>query len=163
AGRAKILDFGLAKEVASAGTDQDLTFSAPGTVLGTAYAMSPEQALGRDLDGRSDLFSLGALLYELSTGAPPFPAHSPTASPPPLPRGLAARPALPDPGPSAAAPPAGAPRGSPGSLRPRRTPPGEGAGRPSGQRARGGQDPDRPRGGRRGSRRRAARGPPIGA
>jgi serine/threonine protein kinase/tetratricopeptide (TPR) repeat protein len=92
AGRTKILDFGLAKELAQGGTEQDQTLSAPGGVIGTAYAMSPEQALGRDLDARSDLFSLGALLYEALTGSPPFLGESPTASmarvlsyqPPPL-------------------------------------------------------------------------------
>jgi len=91
-GRAKILDFGLAKQLPTAGADQDLSLSVPGIVLGTAYAMSPEQALGRDLDARSDLFSLGALLYEALTGTPPFRGDSPTASlsrvlghqPPPL-------------------------------------------------------------------------------
>jgi len=80
AGRTKILDFGLAKELAQEGVDQDPTLSIPGIVLGTAYAMSPEQALGRELDARSDLFSLGALLYEVLTGVPPFRGDSPTAS-----------------------------------------------------------------------------------
>lgn len=92
AGRAKILDFGLAKDLAKKATDQDLTFSTPGIVLGTAYAMSPEQALGRDLEAPSDLFSLGALLYEMMIGSPPFRGDSPTSSlarvlsyqPPPL-------------------------------------------------------------------------------
>src|SRR3954470_18685267 len=96
AGRAKILDFGLAKELSKVGVDQDSAFSAPGIVLGTAYAMSPEQALGHDLGARSDLFSLGALLYEVLTGAPPFRGDSPTASlsrvlsyqPPPLRQGI---------------------------------------------------------------------------
>ena len=80
AGHAKILDFGLAKELPLAGSEQDITLSAPGVVLGTAYAMSPEQALGRELDERSDLFSLGSLLYETVTGTPPFRGDSPTAS-----------------------------------------------------------------------------------
>jgi serine/threonine protein kinase/tetratricopeptide (TPR) repeat protein len=80
AGRTKILDFGLAKELAQEGLDLDPTLSIPGIVLGTAYAMSPEQALGRDLDARSDLFSLGALLYEALTGISPFRGDSPTAS-----------------------------------------------------------------------------------
>ncbi len=93
AGRAKILDFGLAKQI-SGGEDQDqeVSISAPGVVLGTSYAMSPEQVLGHDLDARSDLFAFGALLYELLTGEPPFRAETPTASlgailslhPPPL-------------------------------------------------------------------------------
>jgi hypothetical protein len=91
-GRAKILDFGLAKELMQKDAEQDPTLSASGAVLGTTYAMSPEQALGRELDARSDLFSLGALLYEALTGRPPFLGDSPTASlarvlsfqPPPL-------------------------------------------------------------------------------
>jgi predicted ATPase/class 3 adenylate cyclase len=72
-GRAKILDFGLAKiprEERSEG--RDLTLSTPGFVLGTCYAMSPEQALGHAVDERSDLFSLGSLLYEMLTGDAPF-------------------------------------------------------------------------------------------
>ena len=92
AGRAKILDFGLAKEMEREGADWDPTLSAPGMVLGTPYAMSPEQAQGLPLDARSDLFSLGALLYEVLTGSPPFRGNSTTAclarvlsyQPPPL-------------------------------------------------------------------------------
>ena len=80
AGRAKILDFGLAKDLAHEGVDQEPTLSVPGIVLGTAHAMSPEQALGRDLDARSDLFSLGGLLYETVTGYPPFRGDSYTSS-----------------------------------------------------------------------------------
>ena len=92
AGRAKILDFGLAKEIAREEADQDQTLSVSGAVLGTAYAMSPEQLLGPPFDARSDLFSFGALLYEVLTGNPPFRGNSPIASmarvleyqPPPL-------------------------------------------------------------------------------
>src|SRR5689334_4648678 len=72
-GRAKILDFGLAKEIPREGVPRengDLTVS--GHILGTCYAMSPEQVLGRALDERSDLFSLGSLLYEMLTGKVPF-------------------------------------------------------------------------------------------
>jgi class 3 adenylate cyclase/tetratricopeptide (TPR) repeat protein len=78
-GRAKILDFGLAKEIAQEGVPEksrDLTISISGHVLGTCYAMSPEQALGRSLDERSDLFSLGSLLYEMLTGEAPFRAET---------------------------------------------------------------------------------------
>jgi serine/threonine protein kinase/tetratricopeptide (TPR) repeat protein len=70
AGHAKILDFGLARPTASSPDDQSLT--RPGMVMGTLYAMSPEQARGEDLDERSDLFSFGALLYEMLTGHAPF-------------------------------------------------------------------------------------------
>ncbi len=68
-GRAKILDFGIAK--LSHGSD-DTVLSQAGTIIGTFHAMSPEQALGRPIDPRSDLFSLGTLLYELLTGTSPF-------------------------------------------------------------------------------------------
>jgi serine/threonine protein kinase len=66
-GSIKIADFGLAKN-AAAGLTQD------GTILGTPYYMSPEQVTGRDLDGRSDLFSLAVVLYELLGGYRPFEA-----------------------------------------------------------------------------------------
>jgi serine/threonine protein kinase len=69
-GHAKILDFGLAKPlVPSAG---DLTLTLSGLVLGTCRSMSPEQARGAEVDERSDLFSLGVLLFEMLTGQPPF-------------------------------------------------------------------------------------------
>ena len=73
AGRAKILDFGLAKTYRGGG-EQDL--SGPGAVLGTCHAMSPEQARGLAIDHRSDLFSLGSLLYEMVTGISPFRAET---------------------------------------------------------------------------------------
>ena len=77
----KILDFGLAKiEVArgpgrprrrvAAATRQDLT--TPGTAMGTVAYMSPEQARGELTDARTDLFSLGAVLYQMATGVMPF-------------------------------------------------------------------------------------------
>jgi serine/threonine protein kinase/predicted ATPase len=69
AGRAKILDFGIAK--LAQGSD-DTVLSQIGTIIGTFHAMSPEQAMGRPIDPRSDLFSLGTLLYELLTGTSPF-------------------------------------------------------------------------------------------
>src|SRR5215471_895328 len=76
-GRVKVLDFGLARApatVASAATD-DATrawLTGEGTILGTAAYMSPEQIEGKPLDGRSDLFALGAVMYELLIGERPF-------------------------------------------------------------------------------------------
>ncbi len=80
-GSTKILDFGLAKllkdrdESDGGVTIGDLThlLTSPGTAVGTIAYMSPEQARGEELDGRSDLFSLGAVLYQMVTGKQPFP------------------------------------------------------------------------------------------
>lgn len=70
-GRIKILDFGLAKRIVFTGSDES-TISDEGEILGTVRSMSPEQAKGEALDHRSDLFSLGSLLYETLTGHSPF-------------------------------------------------------------------------------------------
>ncbi len=69
-GAAKILDFGLAKRLVQG--PQDTALSVQGAILGTGRAMSPEQAKGDPVDHRSDLFSLGILLYESVTGKAPF-------------------------------------------------------------------------------------------
>jgi eukaryotic-like serine/threonine-protein kinase len=80
AGHAKVLDFGIARALSPEGAVQEKTLSQTGTVLGTSYAMSPEQALGLPLDPRSDLFSLGSLLYEMLTGEAPFRASTAAAT-----------------------------------------------------------------------------------
>jgi serine/threonine-protein kinase len=70
-GRALISDFGLARAL------DDATLTISGMIAGTPQYMSPEQARGEPIDARSDLFSLGSLLYALSTGRPPFRAETP--------------------------------------------------------------------------------------
>jgi eukaryotic-like serine/threonine-protein kinase len=75
-GRVKVLDFGLAKEIRAANSSDATMTSAGhtevGLVMGTPRYMSPEQIAGRAVDHRSDIFSLGVLLYEMATGRRPF-------------------------------------------------------------------------------------------
>jgi class 3 adenylate cyclase/predicted ATPase len=73
---AKILDFGIAKQLDRA----DLSLTLEGNIVGTCRAMSPEQVENRPVDARSDVFSLGTLLYETFTGLSPFRARSPGAT-----------------------------------------------------------------------------------
>ena len=75
AGEVKVADFGIARAVSGGAGDLTQT----GTVMGTATYFSPEQAQGQDVDPRSDLYSLGVVLYEMITGRPPFTGDSPVS------------------------------------------------------------------------------------
>src|SRR5438876_7115254 len=84
-GYGKVLDFGLAKLTEAKGSTTDteaptraMVNTGAGTVMGTANYMSPEQAKGVHVDERTDLWSLGAVLYEMTTGHLPFPGETPT-------------------------------------------------------------------------------------
>jgi beta-lactam-binding protein with PASTA domain/tRNA A-37 threonylcarbamoyl transferase component Bud32 len=74
-GTVKVMDFGIARAV----SDSAATMTSTAAVIGTAQYLSPEQARGESVDARSDVYSMGCLLYELVTGAPPFTGDSPVA------------------------------------------------------------------------------------
>ena len=69
------MDFGIARAIADSGNSVTQTAA----VIGTAQYLSPEQARGETVDARSDVYSLGCVLYEMLTGEPPFTGDSPVA------------------------------------------------------------------------------------
>src|SRR5712691_3810713 len=84
-GQAKVMDFGLAKvmqhsEVVASEAETEVPLSTPGAVIGTLPYMSPEQVRGETLDGRSDIFSFGVVLYEMLSGRQPFASESAAAT-----------------------------------------------------------------------------------
>jgi serine/threonine protein kinase len=86
----KVLDFGIAKAIGS--SEEQMNLTQTGFICGTPRYLSPEQALGHDVDGRADLYSVGVLMYEMLTGRPPFIGENPISivmkhvhdDPPPL-------------------------------------------------------------------------------
>jgi serine/threonine-protein kinase len=74
----KVLDFGIAK-LKNQFEDQDKALTRQGMVVGTPHYMSPEQCYGKDVDFRTDIYSLGVIIYELLAGIPPFDADTPMA------------------------------------------------------------------------------------
>jgi len=101
--RVKVLDFGIAKQVGIVGASASDTPTAAfitqqGMILGTIHYMSPEQALGKSLDGRSDVFSLGVVLYEMATGRRPFAGETITETMTQIIRDEPAEPVLVNPG-----------------------------------------------------------------
>jgi Tol biopolymer transport system component len=103
-GIVKVVDFGIARLMEQGSVDKlknDSEITRPGMILGTARYMSPEQARGMQVDGRSDIFSLGVVIYEMLAGSSPFTGGTPsdvlaailTVDPPPIPRNSRDRPA----------------------------------------------------------------------
>jgi serine/threonine-protein kinase len=96
--RVKVLDFGIARVTVPGSTADATNLTRVGVIMGTVAYMSPEQATGQEVDGRTDLYALGVMLYEMIAGHPPFEAELPTQvlarqlveAPPPLPPGTPA-------------------------------------------------------------------------